>query len=377
MAKSLLSFLIFTFSIFLLSLRANAQSQSIEGFYVDNNGTESIANIPWADYTQVVLFQTQAGVNGSGVGNGSVDWQTYLVQADIPAFVIAAHAAGKLALFCIKDNNAYSSAFSQNTAPGLVSTFAASITSFTASNGFDGVVLDWEHGVVTSQYKALIAALHTAMPTKIINIDGWNDSCCGANIINTAVAESSILNQVEIMCYDLDQGEGRTEYNDALTQDGNSGTRACDWAVAAYTTAGVPKAKITIGIPFYGRRWPGSTQVLQTTSVTPSTFFYRDLVTDATRWQSQYRFYDSTYKSDYLSIPSPAEFDSFTGPTTIAAIVAWGKAQGFGGFMAFTLEYEYLSSASGAARYPLSTALHNAVLGGVLSPPSDLTLVIQ
>ena len=240
----------------------------------------------------------------------------------------AAHAAGKKALFCIKDNNDYSHAFSQDTVPGLVSTFAASITSFTISNGFDGVVLDWEHGVVSSQYEALIAALRTAMPTKIINMAGWNDSCCGTNIINTAVAESSILNQVEVMCYDLDLGEGRTEYNDALTQGGNSGMRACDWAVAAYTTAGVPKAKISVGIPFYGRRWPGSTHVLQTTSVTPSKFFYRDLVTDATRWQPQYRFYDSTYKSDYLSIPSPAEFDSFTGPTTIAAIVAWGKAQG-------------------------------------------------
>ena len=375
MRKKFLSFLIFIFLIFLFGLRANAQSQSIEGYYVDNNGTESIANIPWADYTQVVLFQTQAGVNGSGVGNGSVDTH-YLVPADIPAFVAAAHVAGKLALFCIKDNNAFSNAFPQDTVPGLVSTFAANITSFTTSNGFDGVVLDWESGVVALQYQALIAALRTAMPTKIINMAGWNDSCCGANIINTAVAKSSILNQVEIMCYDLDLGEGRTEYNDALTQGGNSGMRACDWAVAAYTTAGVPKAKISVGIPFYGRRWPGSTHVSQTTSVTPSTFFYRDLVTDATRWQPQYRFYDSTYKSDYLSIPSPAEFDSFTGPTTIAAIVAWGKAQGFGGFMAFTLEYEYLSSASGNARYPLSTALFNNVSGGV-SPPTDLSVVIQ
>ena len=375
MRKKFLSFLIFIFLIFLFGLRANAQSQSIEGYYVDNNGTESIANIPWADYTQVVLFQTQAGVNGSGVGNGSVDTH-YLVPADIPAFVAAAHAAGKKALFCIKDHNDFSNAFPQDTVPGLVSTFAANIISFTTSNGFDGVVLDWEHGVVASQYEALIAALHTAMPTKIINMAGWNDSCCGANIINTAVAKSSILNQVEIMCYDLDLGEGRTEYNDALTQGGNSGMRACDWAVAAYTTAGVPKAKISVGIPFYGRRWPGSTHVSQTTSVTPSTFFYRDLVTDATRWQPQYRFYDSTYKSDYLSIPSPAEFDSFTGPTTIAAIVAWGKAQGFGGFMAFTLEYEYLSSASGNARYPLSTVLYNEVFGGV-SPPTGLSVVIQ
>ncbi len=375
MRKSFLSFLIFIFLIFLFGLRANAQSQSIEGYYVDNNGTESIANIPWADYTQVVLFQTQAGVNGSGVGNGSVDTH-YLVPADIPAFVAAAHAAGKKALFCIKDNNDYSNAFLQDTVPGLVSTFAASITSFTISNGFDGVVLDWEGGVVTSQYEALIAALHTAMPTKIINIAGWNDSCCGANIINTAVAESSILSQVEIMCYDLDQGEGRTLYNDPLTQGGNSGMRACDWAVAAYTNAGVPKAKISVGMPFYGRRWPGSTHVLQTTSVTPSKFLYRDLVTDATRWQPQYRFYDSTYGSDYLSIPSPAEFDSFTGPTTIAAIVAWGKAQGFGGFMAFTLEYEYLSSASGNARYPLSTVLYNEVVGGV-SPPTGLSVVIR
>jgi hypothetical protein len=342
---------------------AKAQAQVTEAYYTDQNGTESIANIPWSDYTQVVLFQAQAGVNGGGTGDGSVDSTTYLTTGDITAFVAAAHAAGKLAFVCVKDNNAHSSAFPQDTAGGLVSTFATNIASFITTNGFDGVELDWEQGVVASQYQALIAALHTDMPSKKINMAGYNDSSSGSNIINTAVAESSVLNQVAVECYDLDLGEGRTLYNDPLFQAGNSGMRACDWAVKAYTTAGVPKPKILVGMPFYGRRWAGSTLVLQTTGVTPSKFLYRDLVTDATRWQPQFRFYDSTYGSDYLSIPSPAEFDSFTGPTTIAAIVAWGKAQGYGGFMAFTLDNEYLASAVGVAKYPLSTALATRVNG--------------
>jgi hypothetical protein len=49
---------------------------------------------------------------------------------------------------------------------------------------------------------------------------------------------------------------------------------------------------------------------------------------------------DSTYKSNYLSIPGWNEFDAFSGSEYMVDFAAWGKAKGVGGFMTFTVEDE-------------------------------------
>jgi GH18 family chitinase len=135
----------------------------------------------------------------------------------------------------------------------------------------------------------------------------------------------------------------------------------CDWRVNPFLKAGVPPAKISIGLPFYGRRWQGVTRALVSGNFSASTVLYNQLVTDITRWQPQYRFYDSEYKSNYLSIPSINEFYSYTGLEEIRDAASWVRTQGFGGVMTYSLHYEYLSGETGDARYPLSTALYNAL----------------
>src|SRR5205807_4357140 len=145
---------------------------------------------------------------------------------------------------------------------------------------------------------------------------------------------ASSLDQVNVMCYDMDApGNGYSWHNDALTQAGNSAVATCDWRVRSFTNAGLANSKITIGIPFYARRWSGVTQPMINGNWSNTTVNFRDLMTDTSRWQSQYMVYDRTYKANYLSIPSMNEFDSYNGPEFINDAVAWQKAQGFGGFM--------------------------------------------
>jgi GH18 family chitinase len=78
--------------------------------------------------------------------------------------------------------------------------------------------------------------------------------------------------------------------------------------------------------------------------------------------------YDALHKADYLSIPSLNEFISYLGAQSIKDTVAWHKAQAFGGFMTYSLDYEYVSTQAGDALYPLSTALYNEVFGTVALP---------
>jgi len=286
----------------------------------------------------------------------------YLSQVEINA-LIAARPAGKKALFSIADaasSTTGATSFADATSFGNIVQFVANTAKFVNANGYDGVDIDWEHDVNIAQYNDLLLRLRSAIPSKVITMAAGNwdglDSVAGTSYPQ--------VDQINLMCYDMDSpAGGYSWYNNALLQAENPLVNTCDWRARAFTSVGIAAGKIGVGIPFYGRRWPGVTRVLVTGSFNPSTVFYRDLVTDRTRWQPEYQFYDRTYKSNYLSIPALNEFDSYNGTQFIADAVAWQKTQGFGGFMTFTVDHEYLSGESGDARYPLSTALCQEVFG--------------
>jgi len=207
------------------------------------------------------------------------------------------------------------------------------------------------------------------MPGKLVTSAISN----GSAMVSAAAAAWGSVDQFNVMCYDMDsQGNGYSWYNDALLQNGNTSVMTCDWRVNPLLNAGVPASKIGIGLPFYGRRLSGATKALVNGSFSQTTVMYKDLVNDASRWQSQYQQYDSGYKSNYLSIPSMNEFDSYTGVQEIDDAAAWVKSKGFGGAMTFSLYYEFLSAQSGDARYPLSTALYSALgsAAPAVTPPS-------
>jgi chitinase len=330
--------------------------QWITGYYSAQNGVESIANIPWNNYTHVIHFAAAPG------GNGTVSLN-YLTQSEINQ-INSSKPAGKKVLVCIKDNGSNSNAFMDDTAPGMVNTFVSNIVNFVNQNGYDGVDIDWESNVNTTQYANFLTQLKSAMPNKLVTVatGNWN------NLPDVAGAAAGSLDQVNAMCYDMDNTGSYTWYNDALLQDGDASKMTCDWRINALTAAGVPASKIGVGIPFYGRRHTGVTSPMQGGG-SMFTVYYRDLVADPSRWQTPYMNYDTNYKADYLSVPALNEFISYNGTRSINDAVAWQKSRGFGGFMTFTMEYEYRGNQSGDARYPLSTALRNAVFGS--SPGSS------
>jgi Ricin-type beta-trefoil lectin domain/Glycosyl hydrolases family 18 len=132
-----------------------------------------------------------------------------------------------------------------------------------------------------------------------------------------------------------------------------------------FKSSGIPASKIGIGLPFYGRRYSGAFAPKQTgaTRVGAWTNYY-DLVNQGLLTKLA-DHYDTTYGGSYLS--GASDFYPYTSPKFIQDVVAWGKSQGIGGFMAFTLHYEFIASASGDAKTPLSTALKQAV-GGTSNP---------
>lgn len=345
--------------LFSVSLSA----QWITGVYAAQNGIEPVSGIPWSKYTHVTHFAAAPGVDGNGNANGTVDLH-YLTLTEIRQ-LISSRPSGKKVVVCIKDNDGYLSAFPQSTTPAMIGAFVGNIAKFVSSNGYDGVDIDWEANVNVGQYTQLLSQLRAAMPGAVIMADMGNWS----NLQNVAKASQSNVDQINVMCYDMDVGIGYPWFNSALFQDGNPWLATCDWRVAAFTNAGVVPAKLSVGLPFYGRKWEGivRAQISASPSVTSSTVFYNQLVTDSLRWQPQYQFYDPSHHANYLSIAPLDEFISYTGPQELQDAVTWIKLKGFGGIMTFSLYYEYLAGETGDAQYPLSTTVFNA-MSDPLSP---------
>jgi chitinase len=331
-----------------LSTAVNAQWMT--GFYESRNNVQPIAAIPWSKYTTIVH------ASAAPDGNGGL-LLSRLGQAETDE-LIASRPPGKDVLVCIQDNGGDPGAFARATSPELIEGFVANIAALVTGSAYDGVDIDWEKNVDDTRYVRLFALLRAALPGKLITADMNN----GGAQVSAASASLSFVDRFHIMCYDMDTpGNGFSWYNAALSQGGNPAVMTCDWRVRPFLDAGVPASRIGIGLPFYGRRWQGVTLALVRGNFAPSTVFYNQLVTDASRWQPQYQSYDPVYRSDYLSIPSLNEFDSFTGPREIADAARWIKTQGFGGAMTYSLHYEYLAAGSGDARYPLSSALYEAL----------------
>ena len=355
--------------LFTLSAVAPAQAATwIIGYYSAGNGVQPISAIPWSKYTHITHFAAAPGVDATGSGNGTVELH-YLTPAEITQIVASGHAAGKKVLVTVKDNDGHLAAFGQSTAPGMIATFVANVASFINTNGYDGVDFDWESNITVAQYNDFLARTRAALPGKIISVTGGN---WGG--LETVGAQSyANVDQINVMCYDMDFGSSFTWHNDALFQNGDAAKMTCDWRVRAYTSLGVPNAKLGIGIPFYGRRWTGTTLPLQSGGTQVGYLPYRSIVTDTQRWQDAYKKWDTTYSADYLSVTPLNEFISYNGTTSIKATVDWVNTQGFGGYMTFTTDYEYLTAQIGDARYPLSTALYSDVNGVTPPPPPPPT----
>ncbi len=345
----------------------NLQAESWMTTYYEagsgQNGFMPTSALPWDKYTHIIHMAA------STMGDGNVNLY-YLTQAKIDDF-IKSRPAGKKALVAIIDNYQDFSLLPKSASPANIDHFVTSIVDLVVNNGYDGVDLDWEKNVNATQLDALIRKLRSEprMQGKLITL--------AANPVHAsvAVADAANLDQVNVMCYDFDYDMPNTAwYGGALRSAGNTAVHTCEWKMNYFTSAGFPRAKLGVGIPFYGRKWPGVTQAGQASSFSNTrSFRYHSLVTDPTLWKPEYMHYDEVYGSDYLSIPDPPQFVSFNGPHFIKDAVAWQKTQGFGGMMTYSVEYDYLPDQTGDARYPLTSATYNEITPAA---PTNFTAMV-
>jgi hypothetical protein len=376
---------------------ASAQTSPwITGYYSALQSILSPDNIAWNKYTHVVHFAATTD------GNGIFDWY-YIGQnttywggstAEVSSLINTAHKNNVKVLLCIKDNDNNYGDFPSSTSSTYVNTFVANIAAAVSNplglnpNGssgiaYDGVDIDWEKQVNEQQFDNFLVLLRQALgPNAIITMAANYNSAPVAvdatanpqyqRVTFNAGTSSAItvptLNQVNVMCYDEDWGSSYAWYVDPLFRDGNGNVNTCEGEIATKFASANP-VQIGIGMPFYVRRWAGAIKALQKASWgRTSSPNYRDLVTDPTRWpgadptQGHDKFYDPVYKANYLTLPNLNEFDSYPDYQFIDDLVQWVHRRGFGGYMTYNIEAEYLGAYAGTdAAYPLSTEINNAI----------------
>ena len=252
--------------------------------------------------------------------------------------------------------------------------FAASCVNFMQDYGFDGIDVDWEFpvkgGLKASSGRPADKANFTLLLSELRHqLD--SAASAGQHFLLTIAAPATAqfyqnmeldrihvyVDWVNIMAYTFYGGWNKTTNLHAalypLTDDPNldtvmRNTYNVDGAVQAYLMAGVPPAKVVVGVPFYGHGWQGVPNVnnglFQTFSGLPKgtwgdgIYDYKDL--KAHYFGTYQRFWHKTAQVPWLYNPATGIMISYEDPESLGAKANYIMAKGLGGAMIWELDYD-------------------------------------
>lgn len=364
----------------LLALALPAAAQWRTGYFMQAEAADqTAATIPWSKYTHIIHSALRPTYNNGICG---LDTNSGLLSAtNVTEFVNGAHASGVKAIIGIREDDTLA-AITACTAPQNIAQFVELIRTFVANGGYDGVDLDWESGIIAPQYQDLTRRLRIAMPTATLSV-----AVGIAERFMTAAVQYD-LDQINIRAYDLDSQDvtgsaiNYTWYHSPTLQGANTQNQAMDILSWCYVYAGNASSKLGLAVPFYGRMRKGCLNDTSTNGVSDpnqawagraeSGFIpYRALV-NSTYWTVGTHLWDDSRKSQYIQYRDGScatdAFISYVGPEQLHEVVALIEANKLGGIATYGLPYEYVATLGGDNRYPLSTAIYNAMVHSPVAP---------
>ena len=283
-----------------------------------------------------------------------------------------AHAAGRKAIIMVGGAGEHAgwvgAASSANRAK-----FVQNLLSAMDSLGYDGLDIDWEPVETADKPNllALVKELRAARPNMLLTFPiGW------ININNTADVDPWYVNlvpyldQINIMSYEMiGPWDGwQSWYTSALHGHAPNRPTSVSASLNGWVSAGIPKAKLGMGIPFYGMAWrniSGPYQAFTNWSDyvgSDNSFTYKKIQQLAA---SGTYHWDAVAGASYLTFNPPVEdgsvrWISYDSPQTIAAKGAYARDNGFGGTIIWTINQGCTNPATGAN--PLLDAVKGAFL---------------
>jgi chitinase len=243
-------------------------------------------------------------------------------------------------------------------------TFARSSVALLRQYTLDGVDLDWEYpgqGVAGIKYRVEDKGNFTLLlKTLREELDAESDARGRAGsdryILTIAAADREYFDHVEMsklhvyvdwineMAYDFFNSLTSTTGHQAglyPSQFSSATDRSGDAAVKQYLAAGVPSAKIVLGVPFYGRGFAGvaslNNGIKQPYERYEGDHSYNELVGKFIGKQGFVRYWDEHAQAPYLWNSASRTFISYDDPQSIANKVCYVRERHLGGMMFWDL----------------------------------------
>lgn len=258
-----------------------------------------------------------------------------------PQLNAAVHAAGKKITVALggwggSDGFAALAASRQNREK-----FIDNITSFCIRNNYDGIDIDWEHPANDVDKKNLVtlvketrAAFNTSGHTLIISMAVTAGPWAGQWIDYDSLTTS--IDWFGCMTYDFHGGwTDHAGHNSPLYASGGDNCGSVSGGFEYLTkTRGVPKEKVLIGIPFYGREFNATRLYGPATGGDVSYNYQEILPLIGNGWT---RYWDNTAKVPYLLNSSKTRFITYDDSASVAQKFQYALDKKIAGVMIWSL----------------------------------------
>jgi chitinase len=216
--------------------------------------------------------------------------------------------------------------------------------------GFRGLDLDWEPIDPSDQkyVKALVNGLRDKLPNAVLTMPVMWVTKNFPQVPSFYGTIARRLDRISIMTYGMSgPWEGwQTWHSSALTGATSKTPSAVDLNVASFAEAGVPKAKLGVGIGFYGTCWTGGVTGPRqavggaTVSADDNAMSYTAIMADY--FQQKAYHYDTKAKAPYLGFSSPrgpqnCTYISYENARSIKAKARWARSRGLGSLIVWTI----------------------------------------
>lgn len=341
----------------------------VSGYYVGYQRDQyPIAEVDFSVVTHLMVGRVTPNADGTVATHFDID--PVAGPAWARAAATAAHAGGARAVLMVGGAGEHAG-WVGAAAPARRARFVARLLQAMDDLGYDGLDLDWEPLMAEDQadFRALAEALRAARPDLVLTVPlGWINANFAEPVDPFYGAVAPLFDQVNIMTYDMAGGWGGwlSWHSAALAGATGATPTSVEASIAYYRRAGVPRARLGLGIPFYGTCWRGVTGPRQSGGsvvASDNVMGYRNLIRDY--YAPELRQWDAAAMTPWLGSAQPlgpagCTFVAYDDAQSIAAKGDYRRRHGLGGAIIWTIAQGHLPERPPGQRDPLLQAVGTA-----------------
>jgi chitinase len=286
-----------------------------------------------------------------------------------------AHGAGRKAVLMLGGDGEHAG-FVGAASDANRARFVANLLRTMDDLGYDGIDVDWEpiNAADRAPLLALLRELRAARPGMLLTIPvGWVNANFPSEVDGWYAQVAGVVDQMNLMTYFMaGPYSGWVSWHSSALQD-HAGNRPSSVASSAqiYLAAGVPAAKLGVGIGAFGSCWRGLTGPRQTVG-SGVTMLAGDNAMSYANIMSQYylstaRVWDDAAKVPYLSFTTPrgpqqCNFVSYEDEQSVTAKGAYVRGAGLGGAILWTVGQQHLPNQPVGSQDPLLKAAYSSIV---------------